>query len=223
MPAPSASPASSGARHSEERFVKLKRKLEELHYFEPLGVESVALVEKLVSDVCTTTEQYQIVRHKAERMQHDHSAYHAKSQPLSRENSRLLAENSELHLELIRAKEEADERDHAKQTQLKKLEGEEKDLRFINSQLSKKVAELERELEGAQHAMHADIHHRAALQITSSDPAAAPRHGHATVQISGPMPAPAAQPSGRGTARPEGQSVRPIFHGLGFSSIAVSE
>lgn len=43
----------------EKRFLLLKKRLDALHYCQPLTIESSALVEKLLNDLVKTTEGFQ--------------------------------------------------------------------------------------------------------------------------------------------------------------------
>ena len=43
---------------AEQKFLLLKKRLDALHYCQPLTIESAALVEKLLNDLIKTTEGY---------------------------------------------------------------------------------------------------------------------------------------------------------------------
>jgi centrosomal protein CEP135 len=43
----------------ERRFLLLKKRLDALHYCQPLSMDSAALVEKLLNDLVKTTEGFQ--------------------------------------------------------------------------------------------------------------------------------------------------------------------
>ena len=53
-------------------------------------------VERLVHDVCTTTDQYRVIRRKIEAMEQENSQAKAHSQPLAKENARIVHENNEV-------------------------------------------------------------------------------------------------------------------------------
>jgi centrosomal protein CEP135 len=55
--------------------------------------------------------------------------------PLKRENNRLVKQNNELHLELMRVKEDTDGRDGNWRLTLKTLESENTDLKFLTTKL----------------------------------------------------------------------------------------
>ena len=40
----------------EKKYLSLKKRLDALHYCQPLGIDSVGLVEKLLNDLIKTTE-----------------------------------------------------------------------------------------------------------------------------------------------------------------------
>lgn len=44
--------------YPEKKFLLLKKRLDSFHYFQPLAIESAALVEKLLNDLVKTTEGF---------------------------------------------------------------------------------------------------------------------------------------------------------------------
>ena len=46
-------------QQAEKRFMSLKKRLDALHYCQPLTIESAALAEKLLNDLLRTTEGFQ--------------------------------------------------------------------------------------------------------------------------------------------------------------------
>ena len=55
----------------EKKFLALKKKLDALHYTQPLGVESVNLVDRILSDLIKTTEGFQKLKKMNESFQND--------------------------------------------------------------------------------------------------------------------------------------------------------
>ena len=45
--------------NSEKKFLLLKKRLDALHYYQPLNIECSALVERLLNDLIKTTEGFQ--------------------------------------------------------------------------------------------------------------------------------------------------------------------
>ena len=52
----------------ERRFLLLKKRLDALHYCQPFGMESAALVEKLFNDLVKTTEGFQQIKKQSEEV-----------------------------------------------------------------------------------------------------------------------------------------------------------
>ena len=47
-------------------------------------------------DVCTTTDQYRVIRKKIETLEQENSLAKAHAQPLAKENARIVHENNEV-------------------------------------------------------------------------------------------------------------------------------
>jgi hypothetical protein len=62
--------------------------------------------------------------------------------PLQRENTRLVQENNDLRLELMRTKEDCDARDNKWRASVKKLEGEVQDFKFLVERSKQDYARL---------------------------------------------------------------------------------
>ena len=134
---------------AERKFTNLRRRLDQLGYRQPLGMESVPLVEKLFSDLIHTTES---LKNAKQQLSHRHisdstSGGRQDSNDTYRsDNAKLVKENNELHLELIRKKEELDIKIRDLKETVRKLEHENSDLKFLNSQYVHKVRALEKDL-----------------------------------------------------------------------------
>ena len=129
---------------TEQKFVNLRKRLDQLGYRQPLGIESVPLVEKLFSDLIHTTESfknYKLKKHKHEKelSSIDHS------EPYRIDNARLTRENNELHLKLMKANSEINSLTTEMKEALKKLENQNEDLMFLNSQYIHNIKNLEKE------------------------------------------------------------------------------
>ena len=53
---------------AERKFLALKRRLDALHYQQPLTMESAALAEKLLNDLLKTTEGFQRLKKMNEEL-----------------------------------------------------------------------------------------------------------------------------------------------------------
>ncbi|XP_021250077.1 centrosomal protein of 135 kDa isoform X2 [Numida meleagris] len=130
---------------AERKFVNLRKRLDQLGYRQPLGVESLPLVEKLFSDLVHTTESLRSAKLSAEKIEKECSNYDAIIEPYRTENAKLTRENNELHLEILKLKEQSDRHIKDLKASLRRVENEAADLRFLNNQYVHKIKLLEKE------------------------------------------------------------------------------
>ncbi|KAM9236683.1 centrosomal protein of 135 kDa [Leptosomus discolor] len=130
---------------AERRFINLRKRLNQLGYRQPLGVESLPLVEKLFSDLVHTTESLRSAKLSAGKTEKECSNYDAILEPYKTENTRLTRENNELHLEVLKLKEQSDRHVKDLKVSLRRVEHETSDLKFLNNQYVHKIKMLEKE------------------------------------------------------------------------------
>uniref|UniRef100_A0A8C9G4X2 Centrosomal protein 135 n=1 Tax=Pavo cristatus TaxID=9049 RepID=A0A8C9G4X2_PAVCR len=130
---------------AERKFVNLRKRLDQLGYRQPLGVESLPLVEKLFSDLVHTTESLRSAKLSAGKIEKECSNYDAIIEPYKTENAKLTRENNELHLEILKLKEQSDRHIKDLKASLRRVENEAADLRFLNNQYVHKIKLLEKE------------------------------------------------------------------------------
>jgi len=95
-------------RMLEHRYRNLRKHLDDLGYRQPLVVESLALVERLVSDLLHTTESLRHYKELAQRSLEECSNLELGAGPYKLDNARLVKECNELHLKLLQQEEDAD-------------------------------------------------------------------------------------------------------------------
>ncbi|XP_028259156.1 centrosomal protein of 135 kDa isoform X2 [Parambassis ranga] len=130
---------------AERKFVNLRKRLDQLGYRQPLGIESLPLVEKLFSDLVHTTESLRNAKLSAGKTEKESRNCDALLEPYRTENARLVRENNELHLEVLKLKEEKDHVTRELKTHIRKLDHETSDLKFLNNQYVHKVRCLEKD------------------------------------------------------------------------------
>ncbi|XP_040411998.1 centrosomal protein of 135 kDa isoform X5 [Cygnus olor] len=130
---------------AERKFVNLRKRLDQLGYRQPLGLESLPLVEKLFSDLVHTTESLRSAKLSAGKIEKEFSNYDAILEPYKTENAKLTRENNELHLEILKLKEQSDRHVKDLKASLRRVEHETADLRFLNNQYVHKIKSLEKE------------------------------------------------------------------------------
>uniref|UniRef100_A0A670YCB8 Centrosomal protein 135 n=1 Tax=Pseudonaja textilis TaxID=8673 RepID=A0A670YCB8_PSETE len=129
----------------ERKFVNLRKRLDQLGYRQPLGVESLPLVEKLFSDLVHTTESLRSTKLSAGKIEKECSNFDVVLEPYREENARLTRENNELHLEVLKLKEQFEEQVKDLKATLRKFEHENSDMKFLNNQYIHKMRSLEKE------------------------------------------------------------------------------
>ncbi|MBN3276455.1 CP135 protein, partial [Polyodon spathula] len=130
---------------AERKFINLRKRLDQLGYRQPLGIESLPLVEKLFSDLVHTTESLRNAKLSVGKTEKESKNLDAVLEPYRTENARLVRENNELHLGLLKLKEEKDKLSKDLKSSIRKLEHETTDLKFLNNQYVHKVRSLEKD------------------------------------------------------------------------------
>ncbi|XP_051475238.1 centrosomal protein of 135 kDa isoform X3 [Apus apus] len=130
---------------AERRFVNLRKRLDQLGYRQPLGVESLPLVERLFSDLVRTTESLRSAKLSAGKIEKECSNYDVILEPYKTVNTKLTRENNELHLEILKLKEQSDHHVKDLKASLRRVEHETADLKFLNNQYVHKIKMLEKE------------------------------------------------------------------------------
>ncbi|NXQ53818.1 CP135 protein, partial [Anthoscopus minutus] len=131
--------------NAERRFVNLRKRLDQLGYRQSLGVESLPLVEKLFSDLVHTTESLRRAKLSSGKTEKECSNYDTILEPYKTETARLTRENNDLHLEILKLKEQSDRHIKDLKASLRSVEHETSDLKFLNNQYVHKIKVLEKE------------------------------------------------------------------------------
>ncbi|XP_026800421.3 centrosomal protein of 135 kDa isoform X2 [Pangasianodon hypophthalmus] len=131
--------------NAERKFINLRKRLDQLGYRQPLGIESLPLVEKLFSDLVHTTESLRNAKLSAGKTEKESRNLDALLEPYKTENARLVRENNELHLGLLKLKEDKDRTTRELKAFIRKLDHETSDLKFLNNQYVHKVRALEKD------------------------------------------------------------------------------
>ncbi|XP_017677485.1 PREDICTED: centrosomal protein of 135 kDa isoform X3 [Lepidothrix coronata] len=131
--------------NAERRFTNLRKRLDQLGYRQPLGVESLPLVEKLFSDLVHTAESLRSAKLSTGKTEKEYSNYDTILEPYKTENAKLTRENNELHLEMLKLKERSDRHVKDLKASLRRAEHGTSDLKFLNNQYIHKIKMLEKE------------------------------------------------------------------------------
>jgi len=130
----------------DRKFTLLRKRLDQLGYRQALTIEAIPLVEKLFSDLVHTTESFKNYKQKRSQITNDIKTIDH-IEPYRADNAKLVKQNNELHLKLMKSKEEKERVIVDSKNAAHKLENENQDLRFLNSQYVYKIKSLEKESE----------------------------------------------------------------------------
>uniref|UniRef100_A0A8C6UF99 Centrosomal protein 135 n=1 Tax=Neogobius melanostomus TaxID=47308 RepID=A0A8C6UF99_9GOBI len=131
--------------NAERKFVNLRKRLDQLGYRHPLGIESLPLVEKLFSDLVHTTESLRSAKLSVGKTEKEGKNFDVLLEPYKTENARLVRENNDLHLDLLKLKEDKDRVISELKAHVRKLDHDTTDLKFLNNQYVHKVRCLEKD------------------------------------------------------------------------------
>ncbi|XP_052794849.1 centrosomal protein of 135 kDa-like isoform X3 [Mya arenaria] len=137
--------SNTATAQAQQKFSNLRKRLDQLGYKQPLGIESLPLVEKLFADLVHTTESLKNAKLNLGKQTTEHVDVDSAVEAYKSDNAKLVKENNDLHKQLIKQKEESDAILRELKASLRKLEHENADLKFLNNQYVHKVRGLERE------------------------------------------------------------------------------
>ncbi|KDR21241.1 centrosomal protein of 135 kDa isoform X2 [Zootermopsis nevadensis] len=129
----------------ERRYRVLRNHLDDLGYWQPLLVESLPLVERLVSDLLHTTESLRRYKELAQRSLEECGNLELVSEPYKLDNARLVKECNDLHMKLLHQTEDSDKKQKDLKLRVRKLESDNSDLQFLSSQHIARIKALEQE------------------------------------------------------------------------------
>lgn len=136
------------------RLSSLKSRLSKLRYDQPLGVESAPLVERLLDDLVKSQQRQAELVDLSQKRADELSVAEQHVLPVRKENSRLVRENNELHLQLIADAEAAEASRLELSAAAARLREQNADLRFISSQQTGRLDELQKENAALRERFH---------------------------------------------------------------------
>ena len=127
------------------RLAALKSKLASLRYQQPLGLESAPLVESLLDDLVRSQQKQAELAAIAESRADEISLAEQHVLPVRKENTRLMRENNDLHMQIIADAEAAEAARLELETAAARLRDQNTDLRFITTQQGTQLEQLRSE------------------------------------------------------------------------------
>ena len=133
------------ASATERKFTALRKRLDQLGYRQPVGIESLPLVEKLFGDLLHTTESLKRAKLQLGKQSEQKGVWEQQVEPYRLDNARLVRENNELHQKVMKLKESTEIKVRDLKANLRRLDHENTDLKFLNTQYVQKLQSIERE------------------------------------------------------------------------------
>uniref|UniRef100_A0A1A9Z8Z3 Centrosomal protein of 135 kDa n=1 Tax=Glossina pallidipes TaxID=7398 RepID=A0A1A9Z8Z3_GLOPL len=128
---------------SDSIFKNLRQKLDVMGYNQTLPLAAVPIVGAVFEDLVKTTESLRDSKKQLIELLEEKSSWELGAEPYKCDNSRLLTECNQLHLQLIRQKEDSEE-------QINKLHKKIRDLETDKSHLHKQCQQLQNQLGSIQ-------------------------------------------------------------------------
>ena len=126
------------AAATEKKFIALRKRLDQLGYRQPLGMESYLLVDRLFGDLVQTTDSLRKAKKYANPRGDDaNAAWTDAVGAYKAENARLVRENNDLDAKLLAERETLEERVRELRVTLRR---ENADLKFVNSRINTSIA-----------------------------------------------------------------------------------
>ena len=128
-------------------YTRVKKSLEKMGYNEPLGLDSVMLANRLLSDLLQTNDSLKELKEEKEKL-----SFELKNQgnlilPLRNENLRITKENNELHNQMIQLEDNLDKFKLVNNEFNSKVEKERDDFKLLLSQKESTVKKQQTEID----------------------------------------------------------------------------
>eukprot|EP00916_Digyalum_oweni_P007297 GHVL01012332.1.p1 GENE.GHVL01012332.1~~GHVL01012332.1.p1 ORF type:complete len:854 (+),score=212.22 GHVL01012332.1:42-2603(+) len=106
----------------DNRYDQLKSQLESLHYFQNFGVESIPLVETLISDLLRSFDNFQLLDKKCKKVISDLETSKNNYEIIKNENVRISNESNSLHVKILRDSQGAHQKENDSESRLNSLQ-----------------------------------------------------------------------------------------------------
>lgn len=127
----------------EKKYYTLKKKLEELKYNQPIGYESINLVDKLLNDMIIFKDTSNKLKEINAKLIENVEGEKQVCLPLRNENIKLIKENNLLHKEIIRLKESLERKDNVNDLNIRKLKDDQEEAKYLIDQKDLIIKEYE--------------------------------------------------------------------------------
>jgi len=133
--------------YHKKRYEELRHKLTDLNYGGNFSMESLEVVDHMMSLLTQTRVSYKEVQDKESRLAADLALAQAQLFPLRKENSRLTRENHQLHVDNIRQTDQAANMFSEQNVSIKKLQDDLHEMNLVVRLKEEQMQKLDKERE----------------------------------------------------------------------------
>ena len=141
-------------RDIEREYMRVKKSLEVLGYRDPLGIDSVSIVNKVLNDLIKTTEGFKKLQDERDKLRNELKSQGDLVLPLRNENIRLTKENNELHQEMIKLKDVLEKNTSANMQMTTKTRNEKEEFKLLLSQKDSLIKTQQTEIDSLKQKMN---------------------------------------------------------------------
>jgi len=138
----------------EREYIRVKKSLEVLGYRDPLGIDSVSIVNKVLNDLIKTTEGFKKLQDERDKLRNELKSQGDLLLPLRNENMRLTKENNELHKEMINLKDNLEKNNNVNTQNIARNENEKEEFKLILNQKDNLIKTQQAEIDSLKQKMN---------------------------------------------------------------------
>ena len=155
-------------RDIEREYMRVKKSLEVLGYKDPLGIDSVSIVNKVLNDLIKTTEGFKKLQDERDKLRNELKSQGDLILPFRNENIRLTKENNELHQEMIKLKDVLEKNSSANLQNITKIKNEKEEFKLLLSQKDSLIKTQQAEIDSLKQKMN-DLFDKLYLENVNSN------------------------------------------------------
>ena len=138
----------------EREYTRVKKSLEVLGYKDPLGLDSVIVVNKVLNDLIKTTEGFKKLQNERDKLRNELKSQGDLVLPLRNENMRLTKENNQLHKEMINLKDNLEKYNNTNIQNNTRNENEKEEFKLLITQKDSLIKSQQIEIDSLKQKMN---------------------------------------------------------------------
>jgi chromosome segregation ATPase len=146
-------------------FMALRRRLDQMGYDFPLGIDSAQLVSQMLEDLVTDTEALRENADQIAKLKEENESLQFQVEPLKLDASSMKRENAQLHQQLIASAEEAMKIRNENMTKSFELHAENRKLRLLNKKTNEHMKDLQQQIDSLKEKLQQSLAAPASMRI----------------------------------------------------------